>query len=86
VPLPSPHAPGTAGFADGAGLYRKTDDPLPPFPVGGVMFIGNNNDAEGTYDQTLSERRPRFLQLSVSWTISAQAASAPFAKGEVPRQ
>jgi Uracil DNA glycosylase superfamily len=45
IPTPRTHDRGTAGFPDGAGLYRKTGDPLPPFPVEGVMFVGHNTDA-----------------------------------------
>ena len=38
---------GTAFFAGGAGLYLEDPDgPLPPFPFGGVMFVGHNLDAE----------------------------------------
>ena len=44
-PPPYPHDGGAAGFLYGAGLYRKTGDPLPRFPVGGVMFVGHNTDA-----------------------------------------
>lgn len=45
-PTPREHDRGTAGFPDGAGLYRKTGDPMPCFPVGGVMFVGHNTDAK----------------------------------------
>jgi hypothetical protein len=45
VPTTRTHDRGTAGFPDGAGLYRVTGDPLPPFPVAGVMFVGHNTDA-----------------------------------------
>ena len=47
VPPPKPHDEGAAGFPDGAGLYRRTGDPLPRFPVGGVMFVGHYTDAVG---------------------------------------
>jgi hypothetical protein len=45
-PTPREHDRGTAGFPDGAGLYRKTGDPMPRFPIGGVMFVGHNTDAK----------------------------------------
>lgn len=57
VPLPG-HVPGTAFFSPGAGLYRNTDAPLPDFPVGGVMFIGHNLDAEGPYRRRLADGVP----------------------------
>ena len=41
------HIKGTAFFAGGPGLYvEDPDGPLPPFPFGGVMFVGHNLDAE----------------------------------------
>lgn len=43
------HDRGTAGFPDGAGLYRRTGEPIPRFPVGGVMFVGHNTDAQGKH-------------------------------------
>jgi hypothetical protein len=33
---------GTWGFSGGSGLVRKPGAPLPPFPFGGVMFVGSN--------------------------------------------
>jgi Uracil DNA glycosylase superfamily len=45
IPTPRTHDRGTAGFPDGAGLYRATGEPLPQFPVKGVMFVGHNTDA-----------------------------------------
>ena len=44
-----PRDTGTAGFPAGAGLYWKSNNPMPDFPFGGVMFIGHNTDAEGTH-------------------------------------
>lgn len=44
-PPPCPHDEGTAGFPDGAGLYRETGEPLPLFPIGGVMLVGHYTDA-----------------------------------------
>ena len=41
------HVRGTAFFSGGPGLYiEDPDEPLPPFPFGGVMFVGHNLDAE----------------------------------------
>jgi hypothetical protein len=45
-PTPQTHDIGTAGFPDGAGLVRYTGDPMPPLPVGGVMFVGHYTDSK----------------------------------------
>jgi hypothetical protein len=53
------HIGGTAAFPAGAGLYRVGyDDPLPPFPVGGVMFVAHNVDAEEAFEERLARREP----------------------------
>jgi Uracil DNA glycosylase superfamily len=46
---PAPyHLEGTWGFSGGSGLYRKPGAPLPPFPFGGIMFVGSNlNSVDG---------------------------------------
>lgn len=44
------HIQGTAFFSGGAGLYiTDPGAPLPPFPYGGLMFVGHNLDAEEPY-------------------------------------
>ncbi len=45
-PTPRTHDIGTAGFPDGAGLVRNTGDPMPRFPVGGVLFVGHYTDSK----------------------------------------
>jgi len=50
---------GTAAFPAGAGLCRAGyDDPLPTFPVGGVMFVAHNVDAERPFKERLETRQP----------------------------
>ena len=50
---------GTAAFPAGCGLYRTGyDDPLPPFPVGGVMVVAHNVDAEDKFQERLASRLP----------------------------
>ncbi|HEV2360429.1 MAG TPA: uracil-DNA glycosylase family protein [Acidimicrobiales bacterium] len=45
---------GTAFFSGGPGLYMEhPEGPLPPFPFGGLMFIGHNFDAEEPYLERL---------------------------------
>jgi hypothetical protein len=60
IPLPG-IIDGTAFFSGGPGLYCERPpsvDGLPPFPFGGVIFIGNNLDAETAYLRRLAEGRP----------------------------
>lgn len=41
---------GTAFFPGGSGLWNtQADQPLPPFPLGGVMIVGHNFDSEAGY-------------------------------------
>src|SRR5262245_51655945 len=48
---------GTAAFPAGCGLFRANyDDPLPSFPVGGVMVVAHNVDAEATFNDRLTRR------------------------------
>lgn len=50
---------GTAAFPAGCGLYRPGyDDPLPPFPMGGVLVVAHNVDAEDTFVARLRAREP----------------------------
>jgi len=54
VPVPE-FLRGTAFFSAAAGLVvRDPDGPLPPFPVGGVMFVAHNLDAEGPFRRRLA--------------------------------
>jgi hypothetical protein len=66
------HDLGTAGFPDGAGLYRRTGEPLPPFPVGGVMFVGHNTDAAARQSinrpQGRSPGEPGFKPRMKTWS------------------
>lgn len=48
---PETHDIGMAGFPDGAGLVWPTDDPMPRFPVGGVMFVGHYTDSKERHDK-----------------------------------
>jgi hypothetical protein len=50
---------GTAFFAGGSGLY-VTDPygPLPPFPLGGIMFVGNNLDAHDSFVERAERGEP----------------------------
>lgn len=49
---------GTAFFSGGAGLYIDDPDrPLPPIPVGGVMFVGHNLDAEAPFVERVRSGR-----------------------------
>jgi hypothetical protein len=58
VPLPE-KIRGTAFFSAGPGLYiDDVDDVLPPFPFGGVMFVGHNLDAVGPYLRRLESGLP----------------------------
>jgi len=58
LPVPE-HIRGTAFFAAGAGLVvGDPGDQLPPFPYGGVMFVGNNPDAEASYIKRLHSGVP----------------------------
>jgi hypothetical protein len=40
---------GTSAFSSGAGLVWWPDTPCPRFPVGGVMFVGDNLNAYGKW-------------------------------------
>lgn len=57
-PTSRTHDRGAAGFPDGAGLAWKTGDPMPPFPVGGVMFIGNFTDSKEQHDKRRAAGKP----------------------------
>jgi len=60
VPVPRP-IDGTAFFAAGPGLYceeRPSLAGLPRFPFDGVIFVGNNLDAEGPYRRRLQSGIP----------------------------
>ncbi|MDQ6947299.1 MAG: hypothetical protein M3256_13765, partial [Actinomycetota bacterium] len=49
VPVPE-YLHGTAFFSAAAGLIvTNPDAPLPPFPFGGVMFVGHNLDSETAF-------------------------------------
>jgi hypothetical protein len=50
---------GTAAFPAGAGLHRSGyDDPVPPFPHGGVMVVAHNVDAEAKFQERLATKLP----------------------------
>jgi hypothetical protein len=57
-PTPRTHDCGTAGFPDGAGLVWKTGDPMPPFPIRGVMFVGNFTDSKEQHDRRRAAGKP----------------------------
>ena len=42
---------GTCFFSACAGLVRRRGEPLPPFPFGGVMFVGHNLNSVGAYQR-----------------------------------
>jgi len=49
---------GTAFFSAAAGLIvTDPDGPLPPFPFGGVMFVGHNLDSETAFLRRLASGR-----------------------------
>src|SRR5919199_2451980 len=53
LPVPE-YLRGTAFFAAAAGLLvTDPDAPLPPFPFGGVMFVGHNLDSESAFRRRL---------------------------------
>ena len=57
IPVPD-YLPGTAFFSAGAGLIViKPDGRLPPFPFGGVMFVGHNLDSETAFLRRLASGR-----------------------------
>lgn len=57
IPVPA-YLPGTAFFSAAAGLVVDDPDvPLPPFPFGGVMFVGHNLDAETAFMRRLASGR-----------------------------
>ena len=54
VPVPA-YLQGTAFFSAAAGLVvHDPDGPLPPFPFGGVMFVGHNLDSESAFRRRLA--------------------------------
>ena len=58
-PTPQVHDWGAAGFPDGTGLAFRKGDPMPPFPVGGVMFVGHFTDSKDQHDaRRISARLP----------------------------
>ena len=52
------HIRGTAAFPGGAGLVMEADEPLPPFPYGGVMVVAQDLDAEDKYLERARSGRP----------------------------
>lgn len=57
IPVPA-YLPGTAFFSAAAGLIvDDPDGPLPPFPFGGVMFVGHNLDSETAFQRRLASGR-----------------------------
>ena len=62
VAFPEP-IPGTAFFPGGFGLWRAVaGDPLPPFPVGGVMVLGHDFHSETGYRESLARKAERATQ------------------------
>lgn len=49
VPVDKHFNRGTAFFSGGLGLIDDPAEGFPPFPIGGVMFVGNTLDAEEPY-------------------------------------
>jgi len=57
IPVPE-YLRGTAFFAAAAGLLvTDPEGPLPPFPFGGVMFVGHNLDSESAFRRRLVSGR-----------------------------
>jgi hypothetical protein len=50
-PTPRTHNIGTAGFPDGAGLVWRTGDPMPQFPVGGMLLVGHYTDSKKNHGE-----------------------------------
>ena len=79
VAVPTP-IPGLAFFPGGHGLWGCVEgQPLPPFPVGGVMILGHNFDSEGAYRKSLevgreSTKNPTWRNLL---KVLAEAGIAP---------
>lgn len=58
VPVPE-YLRGTAFFSAANGLViNDPDGPLPPFPFGGVMFVGHNLDSETAFLSRLASGLP----------------------------
>lgn len=58
VPVAGRHIPGVAAFPAGRGLYAPCGwdhRDAPPFPFGGVMFVGHHLDAEDVYVERLRQ-------------------------------
>jgi hypothetical protein len=68
LPVPEP-IPGIAFFPGGFGLWRPdVSQPLPPFPIGGIMVLGHDFHSEAGYNESLarsreSESQPTWRQL-----------------------
>ena len=59
VPIPKP-IPRLAFFPGGYGLWGCVEgNPLPPFPVEGVMILGHNFDSEAAYRKSFEQGRER---------------------------
>jgi hypothetical protein len=57
IPVPE-YLRGTAFFSAAAGLVvTDSNGPLPPFPFGGVMFVGHNLDSERAFRRRLVSGR-----------------------------
>jgi len=57
LPVPTP-IPGIAFFPGGFGLWRPDiTQPLPPFPIGGVMILGHDFHSETGYRESLARTR-----------------------------
>jgi hypothetical protein len=48
IPVPE-YLRGTAFFFAAGLVVTESDGPLPPFPFGGVMFVGHNLDCESAF-------------------------------------
>lgn len=78
VKVPEP-IPGIAFFPGGFGLWRPDiTQPLPPFPIGGVMVLGHDFHSEDGYQDSL--RRGRESETQPTWRnllVLLAAASIP---------
>lgn len=60
------HPQGTGFFPGNPGLWNvRRDQPLPPWPLDGVMIVGHNYDSEEGFRRTVSRTKP--LAIEQAW-------------------